>query len=376
MKVTKIQWCHSTINPVAGCLGCELFPTPEQLFRLLERAFSELGLKIDSRKWFKKLIASYYSKIKNPGPGHLNEITTTNVWHLRKIFADQIARKFGKEAGNVAFETIKERMKCYAAILHLNRASNIASPDRGLNSGYAPTFEQFTMFEGRMLEASKWSDLVGTTDPNRPWLDCLPRLIFLSDMGDALCSKTLFPFLQQEMAHITSEYGHRHLWLWLTKRPQNMRAFADRIGGFPPNICAMSTVTSTKTLHRVDKLRQVNAACRGLSIEPLWERIPPELLNLDGIDWVIVGGESGNANLTAPFHLEWAEELMAHCRRNGVAFFMKQVGRNPFWKGKPFPVADSHGGEWDEWPAKLRVRQFPAYFRSYRGKITPALSPS
>jgi protein gp37 len=348
-----------------GCLGCELFPTPEQLFRLLERAFSQLGLKIDSRKLFKKLIAAYYAKLKNPGPGHLNEVTTTNIWHLRKIFEDQVARKHGKEAGRVALATIKERMKCYAATLHLNRAASIVSPDRGLNKGYASTFEQFATFEGRVEAASKWSDLVGTTFSGRPWLDRLPRLIFLSDMGDALCSKSLFPFLQGEMAHITSAHGSRHLWLWLSKRPLNMRDFAERIGGMPDNVCAMTTVTSTKTLHRVDKLRQVKAACRGLSIEPLWERIPPEKLNLDGIDWVIVGGESGNADLTAPFHLEWALELRDHCR---VAFFMKQIGRKPFWRGKPFPVSDKHGGDWNEWPPKLRVRQFPAYFRNYRGK--------
>ncbi len=274
MKYTSIQWSHSTINPVMGCLGCELFPTPEQLFRFLERAFGQLGQKIDSRKLFKKLIAAYYAKIRNPGPGHLNEITTTNIWHLREVFAEQIAREHGKEAGRVAFETIKERMKCYAATLHLNRAANIVSPDRGLNSGYAPTFEQFTVFKRRVEVASKWSDLVGTTDSNRPWLNLLPRLIFLSDMGDALCSKKLFPFLEGEMSHITSEQGRRHLWLWLTKRPQNMKAFADRIGGFPDNVVAMTTVTSRKTLHRVDKLRQVKAACRGLSIEPLWENSP------------------------------------------------------------------------------------------------------
>lgn len=60
--------------------------------------------------------------------------------------------------------------------------------------------------------------------------------------------------------------------------------------------------------------------------------------------------------------------LREHCRRNGVAFFMKQIGRKPFWKGKPYPVSDTHGGDWAEWPASLRVRQFPAYFRNYRGK--------
>ena len=50
---------------------------------------------------------------------------------------------------------------------------------------------------------------------------------------------------------------------------------------------------------------------RGLSIEPLWKRIPPADLDLEGIDWVILGGESGSGKLTRPFSVEWAEELRA-----------------------------------------------------------------
>jgi len=58
----------------------------------------------------------------------------------------------------------------------------------------------------------------------------------------------------------------------------------------------MTTVTSadTEVLKRVDALRNVKASIKGLSIEPLWEQLPPEKLNLEGIDWVIVGGESGS----------------------------------------------------------------------------------
>ncbi len=378
MKDTKIQWCHSTINPVAGCLGCELFPTPQQICRLLDRALHVLGILIDSGAMFAVLVHRHFAKIRKPGLGHVNEVTTTNIWHLRELFAKSITARHGKAAGDLALATIQEQLTCYAAKLHLNRAASIVKPDRKVNKGYAPTFEQFATFEGRMAAAARWEDLMGTTDPARPWLDGLPRLIFISDMGDALSSKELLPFLRREAAHISSEMGSRHLWLWLTKRPANMRIFANSMGGFPENLCAMTTVTSAKTLGRVDQLRKVPAACRGLSIEPLWERIAPAKLDLEGIDWVIVGGESGARATARPFHLEWAEGLRDHCRRQGVGFFLKQVGSNPFWKGEPLALADKHGGVWGEWPEEFRVRKFPEQFRNYRSEeihFNPKLAP-
>ncbi len=136
-------------------------------------------------------------------------------------------------------------------------------------------------------------------------------------------------------------------------------------------------IAGPDTLDRVDTLREVKAHCRGLSIEPLWERIPPEDLDLTGIDWVIGGGESGSGALTRPFHTEWAEELHAHCRKHGVAFFLKQLGRNPVIGGKPVRLSNPHGGDWSEWPAHLRVREYPAYLHNYRktpGKIRKNLT--
>jgi protein gp37 len=182
-------------------------------------------------------------------------------------------------------------------------------------------------------------------------------------MGDAMSSKGLFPFLKREVTHLSTDKGRRHLWLWLTKRPHIMRHFAEEIGGMPGNVCAMTTVTGPDALHRVDELRQTKAACRGLSIEPLWERIPPESLDLTGIDWLILGGESGG---TRTFDLAWAAELHAHCQKNGTAFFQKQLGRNPVLNGEAMRLKDPHGGDWSEWPEHLRVREFPEHFHQYR----------
>jgi protein gp37 len=94
---------------------------------------------------------------------------------------------------------------------------------------------------------------------------------------------------------------------------------------------------------------------RGLSVEPLWT---PVTLPLEGIDWVICGGESGSS--AEPFDLEWARDIREQCQQAGVAFFMKQLGRHPRESGMELQLRDAHGGEWDEWPADLRVREMPA----------------
>ena len=359
-----------------GCGGCELYPTPAEVLRKIDAAVAGLGAKINSRALLTKLIHEHYSKIKNPGPGHRNAVTITNLWHFRDLLCNVITKKHGRKAGHTAMAVIKGAITCYAAKLHFNRGANILSPHRKLNKGYAPTFEQVTSFEGRMAQAAGWKDLLGCENSTTPWKDSLPRMIFVSDMGDAFSAKGQFPFLEREvMPAITSEKGLRHLWLWLTKRANLMREFSARVGGLPPNVCAMTTVTGPETLHRVDELRHVRAACRGLSIEPLWKRIAPCDLDLTGIDWLILGGESGSGSLTRPFHMEWAEELLEHCQSNGVAFFLKQLGRNPVIAGKPIRLVDTHGGDWNEWPRHLRVREFPEYFHGYRLAEKEAASP-
>ena len=346
-----------------GCGGCELFPPPSEVVDSTNAALAKIGIKLDTRPLLNELINEGYSEIASPGKGHRNKLTTTNIYHVRDRLGKVVAGLHGRDAGKVAVESIKSRVTCYAAKLHLNRGESIINPGRTPNKGHAPSFEQLTKFGGRIATASGWDDLLGLPRPGSPWKDGLPRMIFVSDMGDAMSAKGLFPFLKQEVTHISTDKGRRHMWLWLTKRPHTMSRFAEEIGGFSENVCAMTTVTGLESLHRVDELRQIKAPCRGLSVEPLWERIPPELLDLTGIDWLILGGESGG---TRTFDLAWAEELREHCRSNGTAFFMKQLGRNPVSEGKPIRLEDKHGGDWSEWPEHLQVREFPQYFHQYR----------
>jgi protein gp37 len=108
-------------------------------------------------------------------------------------------------------------------------------------------------------------------------------------------------------------------------------------------------------LPRIEHLRAANVAVRFLSIEPLLEDIGN--LNLDGIHWVIVGGESGH--VARPFDLQWARSILSQCRQQGVACFVKQVGRRPIDGGIPIVLSDFKGGDPAEWPEDLRVREFP-----------------
>lgn len=125
-----------------------------------------------------------------------------------------------------------------------------------------------------------------------------------------------------------------------------------------PNVWEGVSVEDRLRKDRIDLLRRTPAAIRFLSVEPLLEDIGQ--LDLTGIHWVIVGGESGPG--ARPFHLEWMRSVVEECRESGVAVFCKQIGSDPYWAGYELGRAargDSKGGDWEEWPIDLRVREFP-----------------
>ena len=370
---TNIQWCDSTQNSIMGCSGCELFPKPGAILKAIDkRVASKSKVRWSAgqtaalfNQLFEKTWAKLETKVDTQSSGHVRGLTTTNLYHLRREIASHIHKECGREAGDAAKAVIDAAVKCYAAQLHLNRATSIVSPNRKRNVGYAKTFEQVQKFEGRMEAAAQWPDLFRTARVGKPWLNGLPRLIFVSDMGDALSKNTDFPFLRREVEHTQTESGRQHLWLWLTKRPDNMARFADSIGGLPDNFCAMTTVTSDKTLSRVDALRNVDCRVRGLSIEPLWTPLA-EKLDLSCIDWIITGGESGAIDAVEEYSVEWGEDIQHLCKANEVAYFNKQLGRKPTRNGQRIQLRHPHGGDWTEWEPSLRVRQLPSYFNSFR----------
>jgi protein gp37 len=248
-----------------------------------------------------------------------------------------------------------QRKSCYAGILHARFGA--------VTSGYAPVFEEVTQFPGRMTDAARWPDLADKSRSDKPWLDGLPRIIFVSDMSDSLSATVPFEFLRDEIVqNVRGGWGGRHRWLWLTKRPDRMAKFsrwlADQGLDWPENLWAGTSVTSQATTSRIKHLVEVGdeRTVHFLSVEPQVEAVDLRTW-LQKIDWVIQGGESGrNAR---QFDLSWAISLMEHCARLGVPYFLKQLGSHVVGSGRKVAFGDSHAGDWAEWPIPLRIRQMP-----------------
>lgn len=164
-------------------------------------------------------------------------------------------------------------------------------------------------------------------------------------------------------------------WQMLTKRPARIAANlpVDWGAGYS-NVWLGTTVEDQlRAESRVPALLSVPAVVRFLSIEPLLESVSLVLRDDEvgakwnalsmGIHWVIVGGESGGG--ARPFDIAWARRIRDQCASAGVAFFMKQLGADPREAygridASPMPLKDHKGGNWDEWPEDLRVREFPS----------------
>ena len=213
------------------------------------------------------------------------------------------------------------------------------------NPGYPDSFLQPKLFPGRMLEAANWSDLAGKPRKDAPWLDGLPRIIFVSDMGDSLSSvpghEIPFDYLRAEIiCNVSGFSGCRHIWIWLTKRPGRMVQFDQWLLEldilWPDNlIAATSIITAGTATQRIDSLKKLRAKYKALSVEPLWEPID---LDLQGIDWIMVGGESAQAKgaKARPFDLDWARTLRDKSKQTDTAFFFKQVTASGYSSGLGF----------------------------------------
>ena len=112
-----------------------------------------------------------------------------------------------------------------------------------------------------------------------------------------------------------------HIFQVLTKRPERLKKLANKIS-WTDNIWMGVTVENQKNTNRIDILRQTNAHIKFISFEPLLEEISN--LNLENIDWAIVGGESGPG--AREIKKEWVMSLKEQCRNYNVKFFFKQWG--------------------------------------------------
>ncbi|WP_041180523.1 DUF5131 family protein [Mycobacterium canetti] len=167
-----------------------------------------------------------------------------------------------------------------------------------------------------------------------------PRIVFVNSMSDLFHARVPLSFIHDvfDVCRDTPQ----HTYQVLTKRSLRLRRVAGKLD-WPSNLWMGVSIENADVLARVDHLRDVPAAVRFLSCEPLLG--PLHDINLGGIHWVIAGGESGPNY--RPMEIDWARGIRDECRDADVAFFFKQWGgRTPKSRGRHLD-----GKLWDEMPS-------------------------
>ncbi len=186
---------------------------------------------------------------------------------------------------------------CYAEVI-ATKFSGSAFP-----VGFEPTFKPHILSKLRRLT---------------------PGRVFVNSMSDI--HHNAFTYPQVKAVYDEMLATEKHDYLVLTKRPNRMKAFItqwledEKLAEVPDHIWLGTSIELDKWTRRADVLRSIPAAIRFLSCEPLLGPLPN--LNLSGIHWVIVGGESGKGYRGMDH--DWARELRDMSRANDVAFFFKQ----------------------------------------------------
>lgn len=154
---------------------------------------------------------------------------------------------------------------------------------------------------------------------NEPKTWKAPRTVFVNSMSDLFHEKMPFTFIQQVFAVMNQ--CPRHTFQVLTKRAEMLFENDEKLK-WTKNIWMGVTVESDKQISRISALRHCGANVKFLSIEPLLTAMP--YLDLSGIDWVIVGGESGPGS--RPLEESWVIDIKKMCQNQNVPFFFKQWG--------------------------------------------------
>lgn len=212
-----------------------------------------------------------------------------------------------------------------------------------------------------------------------------PRRVFVNSMSDLFHEHVPVDFVLR--VWLTMMHAGRHTFQILTKRPARMRSILtsasfSSIKPMPHIWLGVSVEDQATADERIPLLLQTPAAVRFVSYEPALGPVdfsgPLSVeLGRDGklrynprhelsplLDWIIVGGESGPK--ARPFDTQWARDTIAQCKAAGVPCFVKQCGGNPVFDSGGYVAwgfKSRSGGDPDEWPADLRVREYPQLSR-------------
>ncbi len=171
-----------------------------------------------------------------------------------------------------------------------------------------------------------------------------PQVIFVNSMSDLFHKDVPLEFVQRVFD--TMKRAHWHHFQVLTKRSERLAELSPRLE-WTDNIWMGVSVENEKYIYRVDDLRRTGAKIKFLSVEPLIGPLPK--INLKGINWVIVGGESGPK--ARPLEREWVVSIRDQCLKTKVPFFFKQWGG--VQKKKAGRLLD--GRTWDQMPVDINL---------------------
>ena len=227
---------------------------------------------------------------------------------------------------------------CYAERVAA-RFSGIGQPYEGLveksKSGGHPRWSGEIMLVDHMLnEPRKWKQ---------------GKLIFVNSMSDLFHEKVPLDYILRifEVMRNTPQHSYQIL----TKRSERLADLSPKID-WSPNIWMGVSIEDSRVIDRADALCTVPSAIRFLSLEPLIGPIPN--LNLVGLDWIIIGGESGNQ--ARIMETEWAIDLLNQCRSANLPCFVKQMGTQ--WARRRGSKSRK-GDDFSEFPPSLQVREYP-----------------
>ena len=165
------------------------------------------------------------------------------------------------------------------------------------------------------------------------------RRIFVNSMSDLFHKRVSDDFVEKVFSVMARAHWHR--FQVLTKRAERLRDLSSTLD-WPENVWMGVTVENADCVSRIDCLRAIGAKVKFLSLEPLLGPLPD--MDLTGIDWVIVGGESGPG--ARPMEEEWVLPIKEQCESAGVAFFFKQWGGT----NKKKAGRELQGQTWDQMP--------------------------
>jgi protein gp37 len=177
-----------------------------------------------------------------------------------------------------------------------------------------------------------------------------PQRIFVNSMSD-LFHKDVPDVFVRDVFDVMRR-AHWHQFQVLTKRAERVEELSDSLP-WPANVWQGVSVENADYTFRVDHLRRTGAAVKFLSVEPLLG--PIDELDLTGIDWVIVGGESGPG--CRPMRYAWVKRLQELCKEASVPMFFKQTGEK---LAREEGYKSRKGCDAAEWPKTWRVREFPS----------------